>query len=113
MTTPTRRRRAPASPRALLDSAISEKAFQAQVVQLATLNGWLVFHPYDSRRSTPGFPDLTLCRPPRLLLAEIKTQRGQVRQAQREWLAALRQCPEAEVYLWRPGNWDEIERVLR
>jgi hypothetical protein len=35
---------------------MSEKAFQAKVLQLARLNGWAWYHPYDSRRSNPGFP---------------------------------------------------------
>lgn len=109
--------------RALLDSAISEKAFQAQVIQLAELNGWLVFHPYDSRRSTPGFPDLTLCRDGRLILAELKTEKGRLSPAQREWIDALMTVTRAtwrygapdgvvSVYVWRPSQWHDIEAVL-
>ena len=36
----------------------TEKGFQAAVVELARLRGWLVYHTYDSRRSAKGFPDL-------------------------------------------------------
>lgn len=91
---------------------ISEAAFQAAIIQLATLAGWLCFHPYDSRRSTPGYPDLNLCKPPRLLLMEVKTERGRVRPEQREWLAALAQCPGVEVALVRPSDWPMIEAAL-
>ena len=93
--------------------AITEKAFMAQVVQQATLSGWRVFHPYDSRRSTYGWPDLALCRPPRFILAELKTEEGDVSVWQREWGELLVACPGVEYYLWRPSNRDEIDNVLR
>ena len=54
----------------------TEKAFQFAVIQLARLNGWMVYHTHDSRRSEPGWPDLALCRPPRLVLAKLKSDRG-------------------------------------
>ncbi len=41
-----------------------EKPFQAQVVELARLSGWLTYHTHDSRRSQSGFPDLVLVRAP-------------------------------------------------
>lgn len=50
---------------------ISEKEFQAQVLDLARLTGWLCYHPHDSRRSAPGFPDLVLVRPPVVEDAEL------------------------------------------
>ena len=95
---------------------LTEKAFQAQVVALARTLGWQVYHPFDSRRSTPGFPDLTLVRDRRLVFAELKTERGRVTAAQRGWLDALGGVAAAadcvEVYLWRPSDWDDIERIL-
>ena len=99
--------------RQLLDHSLSERDFQAQVVQLAKLTGWRVYHTYDSRRSNAGFPDLVLVRPPRVIFAELKRQRGRVTVAQREWAEALRACPGVEYYLWRPSDWDEVECVLR
>ncbi|MEW6583441.1 MAG: VRR-NUC domain-containing protein, partial [Actinomycetota bacterium] len=56
--------------------ALSEAAFQDQVVDLARLRGWLVYHTFDSRHSAAGFPDLILARGDRLVAAELKTQRG-------------------------------------
>ena len=41
---------------------MSEAEFQAQVVELARLRGWRTHHHYDSRRSTPGWPDLVMVR---------------------------------------------------
>ena len=92
---------------------LSEKQFQAQVVQLARYQGWLVYHTYDSRRSADGFPDLVLVRPPTVLFVELKTEKGVTSMAQEEWLTVLGDCSQAETALWRPGSWDEIERTLK
>jgi hypothetical protein len=46
----------------------SEAALQALVVGVAQLYGWAHYHTHDSRRSDEGWPDLVLCRPPRLVV---------------------------------------------
>lgn len=92
--------------------AISESEFMAQVKQLAELRGFMVYHTHDSRRSDPGMPDLILCRPPRLIFAEIKSERGRFSYHQAVWLAMLDECPPVEVYTWRPDDWSRIEEVL-
>lgn len=91
---------------------ISEKAFMQQVIDLARLYQWQVYHTWLSIRSAAGFPDLVLARPPRLLFAECKTERGIVTLAQAEWLTALRGCPGVEAYLWRPADLEQIARIL-
>jgi len=93
--------------------AISEKAFQAQVLDLARLSGWLVYHTHDSRRSAPGFPDLVLVRPPVVLFAELKSEEGRLRPEQRDWLEAMWGCGDVEARLWRPSDWPEIEGMIR
>ncbi len=93
---------------------INEKAFQAQVVELAAMYGWLCYHTYDSRRCAPGYPDLALAHPSgQYLLAELKSQHGRLRPAQRVWIDAL--CKAGvEVHIWRPRDWDSIvERLTR
>jgi len=90
----------------------SEKAFQAAIVQFAELRGWLWYHSQDSRRDPAGFPDLVLVRAPRLIMAELKTPQGTLRDEQALWLAALGSCPGVETYLWRPADWLDIERLL-
>lgn len=92
--------------------APSEKDFQDAVLDLAHLNGWQTYHTYESRRSAAGFPDLFLVRPPRIVIAELKTARGRITSAQRAWLDLLERCPGVEVYVWRPAGFDEIARVL-
>jgi hypothetical protein len=51
---------------------MTEKQLQGAVVELAKRLGYLVYHTFDSRRSNPGWPDLVLCKPPRLIFAELK-----------------------------------------
>ena len=92
---------------------ISEKQFQAQLVELAGYCGWLCYHTHDSQRSAPGFPDLALVRPPRLVFAELKSEEGRIRPEQRTWLEALTGCTQApESYLWRPRNLQEVQKIL-
>jgi len=83
---------------------MTEKQLQTAVVKLATLLGWLVFHPYDSRRSKAGYPDLTMVRE-RVLWVELKSAIGTLSDDQKKWKAALEAAGE-EYYLWRPADWD-------
>lgn len=102
----------------------SERQFQAAVLDVARLQGWRVFHAHDSRRQikpgvhvgdrdAAGFPDLVLCRPPRLLVAELKSARGRLRPEQREWLGLFEQLERVESYLWRPADWENVVEILR
>jgi hypothetical protein len=91
---------------------VTERQFQQQVLDWALLNGWLVYHPFDSRRSQVGFPDLTLVRDGRLVFAELKTATGRVSAAQHEWLGALRAVAGCETHVWRPADWPVVERAL-
>ena len=90
----------------------TEKQFMAQVIELAKLRGWAHYHTHDSRRSEEGFPDLVLTRRPRVIFAELKSDRGKLTPAQRAWLDELRACGQ-EAYVFRPRDWKTIERVLR
>jgi hypothetical protein len=89
----------------------SERQFEQAVVDLSKLHKWMSFHPYDSRRSEPGFPDRVFVRPPRLLIVEFKTDTGRVRPDQRRWMDALRACG-LDVRVWRPRDWPFIEGEL-
>lgn len=102
--------------------AISERAFQESVIQAAQMLSWRVAHfrPAETKHGwrTPvqadgaGFPDLVLVRPPRVLFAELKAERGKPTQAQITWLDELTAASTVESYLWRPSSWDEIAEVL-
>jgi hypothetical protein len=92
--------------------AITEKEWQETVVQLATYCRWHHFHPYDSRRSTPGWPDLVLVRAPEFIVVELKTETGKLRPEQVDWLTWLAQCG-VETHVWRPSDFDEVVARLR
>jgi hypothetical protein len=87
-----------------------EQDFQAQITDLADLLGWVWWHDNDPLRNRAGWPDLFLIRE-RMIFAEVKTQRGQPTAAQTAMLGRLRDAG-AEVYLWRPSDWDQIVHTL-
>ena len=93
------------------------------MLEVAKLAGWRSLHIRPARRSdgswrTPvagdgrGWPDLTLVRAPRLVFAELKSERGKLRPEQSDWLDVLRLLPQAEVFVWTPADWDELVEVL-
>jgi hypothetical protein len=92
---------------------LTEKDWQRQVVDLAKTFRWTHYHPYLSIRSPRGWPDLALCRPPRLVLAELKSEKGKTSPAQDHWIELLRACDGVEVYVWRPADFDDVAEVLR
>lgn len=92
---------------------LSEKAFMAAVVRLAVQQGWKVYHPFDSRKSAPGYPDLTMAKPGRpVIFAELKLEGEKPTIEQEAWLETLRQATNTHVYLWRPSDWPQITEVL-
>jgi Holliday junction resolvase len=72
-----------------LDRATTERQMYAELTRAAHIGGFLLYHTHDSRHSAAGFPDILALRGGELLAYECKTERGAVRPAQREWLAAL------------------------
>jgi hypothetical protein len=92
--------------------AVTEKAFSEQVLTLAKLLGWTHYRVWVSIRSPRGFPDLVLVRPPRLIFAELKSEKGRLTEAQRAWIELLAQVPAVETYVWRPSDWPTILAVL-
>lgn len=99
--------------KAIMQASITEGELQGFVVTLARLHGWLAYHTYDSRRSEAGFPDLCLVRGGRVIFAELKSEKGKVTAAQQRWIDALTASGTVEVYLWRPSDLDDLDRILR
>jgi hypothetical protein len=100
--------------------AESEREFQREVIKIAKSLGWYVYHalPGQGRNKhltlfigKRGFPDLVLCRPPRLLFVELKSGTGKLSTDQQEWLEALRACG-VEVYVWRPWDLERVTAIL-
>jgi VRR-NUC domain len=93
---------------------VSEKAFQAAVVRVAKEAGYLCWHAYSAKKSAAGYPDLTLAKAGvPLILAELKTDTGELTRAQEAWLAALAGSTGVVAATWRPSMWEEICRELR
>jgi len=98
---------------------MNEAQWQAQVVQLAHTFGWLVQHTRPAKVGdkwmTPitgdvGFPDLVLAHPQRgVLFAELKTARGRLSAAQKDWAQVLG-AGGGECHLWRP---DDLLAVMK
>lgn len=72
------------------------------------------FHPYDPRRSVPGWPDLAMVGRYGLAFRELKSQYGTLRPEQTEWGYALR-AVGADWDVWRPSDLvsGRIEAELR
>ena len=99
-----------------------ESSFQNTIIEYAHLKGWRVAHfrksqNIDGRWFTPvgadgqGWPDLVLVRD-RLIFAEVKADRGKLTTDQQIWITMLYDIGE-EVYIWRPRDWESIEKVLK
>lgn len=95
------------------ETAIAEREWLAQIRDLARIYRWTTYHPYLSIRSAPGWPDLALVRPPRLILVELKTEIGKLTVNQTHWLDLLNQCDTLEVDVWRPSHLDRIAELLK
>lgn len=91
---------------------MTEKQFQAQVVKIAQLNKWLVYHTYDSRRSEPGFPDLVMVGKGAVIFAELKVGINTLTSVQIEWGDALLQAG-ANWFVWYPEQMQEITEILQ
>ena len=98
-------------------STLSESDFQNTVIELAELHRWHVYHVAKVKgqlrsKTSVGFPDLVLARPGRLAFAECKLEGKDPSYNQLIWHALIRSVG-AEMYVWRPSDWREIEEVLR
>lgn len=90
----------------------TEKEWLEQIRKLAGQLGWLCYHPHQSQRSEPGFPDLTLVRE-RVVFVELKRQQAAAKLSphQELWRDRLL-AAGAEWYLWRPADADDVIRIL-
>jgi hypothetical protein len=101
-----------------LPARLSEKQFQAAVVDLAERRGWQVYHTLDSRGSAGGFPDLVLARnnvPPggrSMIVAELKIGDKQPTGAQYAWLHHFERAG-VQTWIWHPTYWEQIQEILR
>ncbi len=98
--------------REAVDLAKSEADFQAQIVDLAELNGWWTWHDNDSRRNKAGFLDLFILRGAVLLCLEVKTEKGDISPKQQELVDKLKLVRIVQADIVRPRHWDQVVAVL-
>lgn len=79
----------------------SEADLQREVLNLCKMYGLLAYHTHDSRRSQPGYPDLTIVGPGGVLFVELKNATRQLEPEQEQWRDAL-QAAGQQWRLWRP-----------
>jgi len=97
---------------------VSEKIFQDQVIKVARMQQWLVFHASPSsprpgfwKSDGKGFPDLVLVStsiPSRgVIFCELKTAEGKLSAEQEKYARCLINAG-IEYHLWRPRDLDAI-----
>jgi len=113
---------------------ITEQQFSQQVEELLEIYHWRWCHFRPARTlkkgkygwrtamsGDQGFPDYIAVRNGKLLIFELKSDKGKPSNAQVEWLMDLMMVAAAaelrvggiiEVKLWKPENWDEIVEML-
>ena len=100
-----------------------ERDFQDQIIQLAELCGWWVYHNARARgnlrsHTSVGFPDLVLVRNQPtgtdhdLMFWEIKTDKGRSTGRQIAWMQAINGAGGV-AYEVRPSDWEWIEMILK
>jgi hypothetical protein len=100
---------------------ITERDWQAKVIDAAKLFGWRWAHFRPARTAGgwrtafsghAGFPDLVLLRGGRLILAELKAGRGLPTPDQQEWLRGFAEVELVEAYCWYPDDWQSVYTTL-
>lgn len=102
---------------------LSEAGLQQQICELAAMLGVSTMHVRRSIKgenggwatatSISGWPDLVLWAPGHhVLYRELKSNTGRLSTEQLSVLASL-EAAGADVGVWRPKDWPEIESTLR
>ena len=92
---------------------VTESQLREQIRDLCKVIGWKFYFTYNSMHSPKGMTDLILCRPPRVIFAELKREKTDLKPDQELWRDELKQCPGIEWYLWKPSMIEQITDILR
>lgn len=97
---------------------MTEAEFQQRVIDTARLYGWRVAHHRPARtkhgwrtpiQGDPGFPDLVLAKNGQVIVAELKSNTGSIRDCQEDWLDEL----GTHGRVWRPDDWPDVLHELK
>ncbi len=92
---------------------VTEAQLREQIRDLCRLIGWGFYFTWNSFHSPKGMTDLILCKPPRVIFAELKREGQSLKPEQEKWKDDLSQCPGVEYYLWTPSQIEKIADILR
>lgn len=94
---------------------ITEVDFQKQITEIAKLFGWRFYHPFLSKWSERGWPDIIFLRDRRMIVVELKTDKrsSKLTVEQAQWLWQFRKVKGIEVRIWRPRMLERIAKYLR
>lgn len=95
----------------------TEAHWAGWVLSTAVLHGWAVHEEYDATRVNSGWPTLVLLRGPRMVVAKIKAEKGEVTRAQQQWLDQFAEVAATSdgaicVHLWRPADEASVRECL-
>lgn len=96
-----------------LTDLMEEKDLQNWLRDTAGRLGWKYYHPWNSQKSTEGYPDTTLIKGERLIMAELKIKKKVPIDAQQGWLDAFAKVRRVETYCWYPRDIDDILTILQ
>jgi|SRR5215472_17895169 len=82
---------------------MSEAELQERVRGMCAQLGLYHYHPHDSRRSEPGWPDSTIIGPNGVMFRELKNATRQLTSAQRAVGYRL-QALSQDWAVWRPAD---------
>lgn len=94
---------------------MTESELRENIRDAAIKLGWEFYFTWSSLHSPKGMTDLILCRPPRLIFAELKRDDMKLSKYQELWCSLLERCPQVEYCLWHPSDWadDSIIEKLK
>src|SRR6266567_6912459 len=81
-----------------------ERELQENVRQLCAGLGLFHYHPHNSARSEPGWPDSVIIGPRKVIFRELKSQSGTVTPEQARVGQMLQRAGQSWK-VWRPSDW--------
>ncbi len=94
------------------DKMMTEKQLREGIRELCRIYGWKFHFTWLAIHSPKGFPDLVLRKPPRIVFAELKREKGKLTPSQIEWIEDLKASGQ-EIYIWYPHDLPQnISKVL-
>jgi len=101
-------------PNLVRDNA-TEQAWMNAVIEMAEWLGYTVHHETDSRKTNPGYPDITAVHPVHGCVwfeTKRQTRPASYTAEQRHWIATLQASGQVAAVI-QPSDGDWVEAVLR